>query len=177
MPDASAAARRAALLAEEIVKGLTAQGKMIALAESCTAGLASDFLARVPGASLVLWGSFVSYTAHAKTEMLGVPQELIGKYGAVSREVALAMAEGALNKSGASWAFSVTGLAGPGGDTSEGSAEISEETPIGTVWIGVAGQTPDRPQSEAKRFYFSGSRNEVRNAAALAVLEEVMEKL
>ena len=173
---------QARALSEELVRILTARGKMIAVAESCTAGLAADMIARIPGASKVLWGSFVSYTADAKFKMLGVPEELIEEHGAVSRPVALAMAEGALEKSGASWALSITGLAGPGGDG----------VPVGTVWIGLAGPAEESagPQaepwtkprakpsrSEAKCFLFKGSRNEVREAAASAGLKEVLTKI
>jgi len=160
-------------VAAELVRVLTDRGKMIAVAESCTAGLVADMMARIPGASKVLWGSFVTYTADAKTRMLGVPKGLIDRHGAVSSPVALAMAEGALERSGASWAVSITGLAGPGG----------EGAPVGTVWIGlawrvvkVAGARP-RAQSEAKRFLFKGSRNEVREAAAAAALKEVLSKI
>lgn len=166
MPDTQETLRRPLHLAEEIVKRLVSQGKMISLAESCTAGLVSDCIACVPGASGVLWGSFVTYTADAKTKMLGVPDELIKAHGAVSRPVALAMAEGALEKSGVSWAFSVTGLAGPGGDETD--------TPVGTVWIGSAGRNRE---PAAKVFHFSGSRGDVREAAARAVLEEVLENI
>jgi PncC family amidohydrolase len=139
---------------------------MIAIAESCTAGLAADMIARFPGASKVLWGSFVTYTADAKTKMLGVPKRLIEEHGAVSRNVALAMAEGALGKSGASWAVSITGLAGPGG----------EGAPVGTVWVGLAGPAwASRP--EAKDLLFKGSRNEVRLVAAAAALKRLLEKI
>jgi PncC family amidohydrolase len=155
--------------AAELVKVLTDCGKMIAVAESCTAGLVADMIARVPGASKVLWGSFVTYTADAKTKMLGVPKGLIEAHGAVSSPVSLAMAEGALERSGASWAVSITGLAGPGG----------EGAPVGTVWIGLAGWAGagTRPRSEAKRFFFKGSRNEVRAAAAAAALNELLRKI
>jgi PncC family amidohydrolase len=147
----------------------------IAAAESCTAGLAADLIARVPGASRVLWGSFVTYTADAKIKMLGVPKELIETHGAVSRSVALAMAEGAREKSGASWAFSVTGLAGPGGDGDPNGP------PIGTVWMAFAGPAESNGaagsvRSEAKQCRFSGSRNEVREAAAFAALTELLNK-
>jgi PncC family amidohydrolase len=98
--------------------------------------------------------------------MLGVSRELIKNEGAVSRAVALAMAEGALEKSGASLTFSITGLAGPAGDASE--------VPIGTVWVGIAGKGL---QSGAKMFRFAGSRNEVRETAAKAALEEVLKKI
>ena len=157
-------------LAEEIVKSLAGRGELVA-AESCTAGLASSFIARVPGASKVFWGSFVTYTADAKVKMLGVPESLIKKNGAVSRPVALAMAEGALKKSGADFAFSITGLAGPDGDDSG--------LPVGTVWIGLAGCFGETANllSEAALFRFSGLRNEVREAAAAAALEEVLKKL
>jgi PncC family amidohydrolase len=172
MPDITAAScmRRDLSLAEELVKSLAAKGKTIAAAESCTAGLAADFIASIPGASDVFWGSFIAYTADAKIKMLGVPEELIKKHGVVSRPVALAMAEGALERSGASWAFSVTGLAGPGGD--------DRGTPVGTVWIGLSGLDRESLlRSEAKQLYFSGSRNELREAAAAAALEELLKRI
>jgi len=98
--------------------------------------------------------------------MLGVPEELLIKHGPVSRPVALAMADGALEKSGASWAVSVTGLAGPDGDASG--------IPTGTVWIGVAGRYEN---SRAKRRLFMGNRNEVREAAAAVALEELLRQI
>jgi len=170
---------RAPVLAEELVKTLTARKKMIAAAESCTAGLAADFIARIPGASNVFWGSFVTYTADAKIKMLGVPEKLIKEHGAVSRPVALAMAEGALEKSGACWAFSVTGLAGPGGDSGAPMgtpAGVPTEIPVGTVWIGIAGRGA-AAGPEAKVFLFSGSRNEIREAAAAVALQELLKRI
>jgi PncC family amidohydrolase len=102
--------------------------------------------------------------------MLGVSWDLIQKEGAVSRAVALAMVEGALKKSGASWAFSITGVAGPTGDSSD--------VPIGTVWVGIARKCGGKDiRSEAKMFSFTGSRNEVRETAAIAALEEVYERI
>ena len=161
---------RSTELADEVVRGLAVRKKTIAAAESCTAGLASEFIARVPGASNVFWGSFVTYSADAKVNMLGVPEELIEKYGAVSRPVALSMAESALEKSGAYWAFSITGFAGPEGG--------SPGTPIGTVWIGVAGRDSEGAlRSDAKMFFFVGSRNEVREAAAAAALQALLERV
>jgi len=106
--------------------------------------------------------------------MLGISGDLIQKEGAVSRPVALAMAEGALKKSGASWAFSITGLAGPAGDPSPAMAAV----PIGTVWVGVAriGSCKEM-RSEAKMFRFKGSRNIVRKTAAITALKEVLEMI
>jgi len=163
---------QAPLLAEKVVRSLAARKKMIAAAESCTAGLASAFIASVPGASNVFWGSFVTYTADAKVKTLGVQEELIEQYGAVSRPVALAMAEAALEKSGAFWAFSITGFAGPDG----GSVDV----PVGTVWIGVAGrdgELADCLRSDARMFLFAGDRNEVREAAVTVALQEILEQI
>jgi PncC family amidohydrolase len=148
--------------AGELVRRLELLGKKAAAAESCTAGLAADLIARVPGASRVFWGSFVAYTVEAKVRMLGLDEALIRKYGAVSRETAVAMAEGALKKSGADYAFSVTGLAGPGGDGSG--------LPIGAVWIAVSGAG----ETGAGLFRFSGSRNEIRRGAAKKAVSELL---
>jgi PncC family amidohydrolase len=169
MPDAIPASdylHRAQALAEKLVRELAIRKKTIAAAESCTAGLASGFIAGVPGASEVFWGSYVTYTADAKTRMLGVPGELIKKHGAVSRSVALAMAEGALERSGALLAFSVTGLAGPDGD--------GTDTPVGTVWIGFAERDGE---SNAEMYVFGGSRNDVREAAAAVAFAGLLERI
>jgi PncC family amidohydrolase len=152
--------------AENLVKKLEAASWTLVLAESCTAGLAADLIARIPGASQVFWGSFVSYTVDAKIRMLGLSGSLIKKYGAVSREAACAMAEGALEKSGARLATAVTGLAGPGGDGSP--------VPLGTVWIATAlrgGET------EAVVFHYQDSRNGIRNSAAAAVVGETLKRI
>jgi PncC family amidohydrolase len=152
--------------AEELVRRAQAAGLTLAAAESCTAGLAADLIAQVPGASRVFWGSFVSYTPAAKTRMLGVEEELLDRYGAVSPETARAMAEGALERSGADLAVSVTGLAGPGGD---GSA-----VPVGTVWIGAASRGGE---SRAVACHYTGSRNRIRRRAARDALKVLMEEL
>jgi len=113
-----------------IVRLLTEQGKKLALAESCTGGRIASRITDVSGSSAVFTHGFVSYANEAKSKMLGVPADLIDTHGAVSEQVALAMAEGALMESGADIAASVTGIAGPTGG--------SEEKPVGTVWIGIA---------------------------------------
>ena len=151
---------------------LSARNETLAGAESCTAGLIAALVACIPGASAVLWGSFVSYTEDAKESMLGIPKELIKQHGPVSRFVAEAMATKALEKSGASWAYSVTGLAGPGGDGSP--------TPIGTVWISIAGRGEGKSGQfhiESKKQIFTGTRDDIRSASAIAVLEALLEKL
>ena len=152
--------------AKELIIRLNALGKTVAAAESCTAGLAADLVARIPGASRVLWGSFVSYTPESKVRMLGVREETLKQFGAVSRETACAMADGALERSGAHCAFSVTGLAGPGTDDSG--------QPAGTVWIATAVQNE---KTIAAVYKFSGSRNSVRRKAAARALDDMMKRL
>lgn len=116
--------------ARGLLDRLRAQELMLATAESCTGGLICACLTEIPGSSNGLDRGFVTYSNEAKTQMLGVPIELIASKGAVSEEVACAMAEGALKHSGADIAVSVTGIAGPGG----GSAE----KPVGLVHFAVA---------------------------------------
>ena len=163
---------RAPKLAEQLVNFLDVSKKRLVIAESCTGGLCSDFLVSVPGASRVFLGSFITYTVEAKVKTLGIPEDIIEKYGAVSRDTALAMAEGALKLSGADLAVSITGLAGPEGDGSG--------VPIGTVWMALAGLS-EGPSgliwSEAKGCIFSGERNEIREAASAAALEWVIKRL
>ncbi|MDR2403907.1 MAG: nicotinamide-nucleotide amidohydrolase family protein [Spirochaetaceae bacterium] len=151
----SAIERDAEAAAESLVGIARAAGLTIAVAESCTAGLVADLLARTPGASRVFWGSFVCYTVNAKHRMLGLDRDLVERFGAVSRETALSMARSLAERSGADLAVSVTGLAGPEGD---GSA-----SPVGTVWIGrsIRGGEP-----AAAVYHYGGSRSHVRLAAA-----------
>jgi PncC family amidohydrolase len=149
-----------------LLETLAASSQTLAAAESCTAGLVADRLARIPGASRAFWGSFVTYTEDAKTRLLGVDPELLRRHGAVSRETALAMASGALERSGAHIAVSVTGLAGPDGDGSGQS--------VGTVWIGIARQGLP---PEAVLRHFDGDRNTIRAAAAQEAITELLKRI
>jgi PncC family amidohydrolase len=148
--------------AEALIHILKEKPLTLALAESCTAGIVSALLAGIPGASAVLWGSFVTYTEEAKVSMLGIEGKTLETFGLVSKETACAMAQGALRKSGAGIAAAVTGLAGPGGDGSN--------VPVGTVWTAAALQNGE---ITAKEHHFTGTRNEVRISAAIAVLEMI----
>ncbi len=114
---------------KELVDLARAKGVMIATAESCTGGLLSGAITDVPGSSDVFDRGFVTYSNAAKHDMLGVDPQLIVTHGAVSEEVAMGMAEGALRRSNADVAVSVTGIAGPGG---------SEFKPEGRVCFGLA---------------------------------------
>ena len=113
-----------------IVRLLTERKATLALAESCTGGGIANRITNVPGASAVLLASLVTYSNAAKQEFLGVQKATLESHGAVSKEVAREMAEGARARTGADYALAVTGIAGPGGGT--------EEKPVGTVFIGLA---------------------------------------
>ncbi|MGI9382981.1 MAG: CinA family protein [Methyloligellaceae bacterium] len=116
--------------AAEILARCRAEGLTLATAESCTGGLISAYLTEVPGSSDVFERGFVTYSNAAKSEQLGVPAALIAEHGAVSEEVARAMAEGALGHAPADVSVSVTGVAGPGGGT--------QEKPVGLVHLAAA---------------------------------------
>ncbi len=112
-----------ALIAEDkaiaVLEACRKAGVMIAMAESCTGGLIAGCLTDIAGSSDVVDRGFVTYSNEAKAEMIGVPMELINRVGAVSKEVALSMAEGALSRSRAGVTVAVTGVAGPGGGSDE----------------------------------------------------------
>ncbi|WP_436641703.1 CinA family protein [Microbaculum sp. FT89] len=116
--------------AADLIDTMRRKGLTAATAESCTGGLVAGFLTEIPGSSAVFDRGFVTYSNAAKTEVLGVPADLIAVHGAVSEPVARAMAEGAVGAAGADIAVAVTGIAGPGG----GSAE----KPVGLVHFAAA---------------------------------------
>jgi nicotinamide-nucleotide amidase len=117
-------------LEEIVVEKLSIRSETVAVAESCTGGLLANRITNVPGSSAVFLEGNVSYSNEAKVRTLGVPNQLIETHGAVSEPVARAMAEGSLHRSGATYALSTTGIAGPDGGTTE--------KPVGTVFIGFA---------------------------------------
>lgn len=132
-------------------------------AESCTGGGLAYQLTSVPGSSRWFERGFVTYSNEAKQELLGVSSVTLARFGAVSKEVALEMAEGALCHSHANLALAITGVAGPDGG--------SPEKPVGTVWFGVA----SRGHSSAVCRWFSGDRTLIRQQAieyAISLLEE-----
>lgn len=118
-------------LEETIIRLLIQTKKTLAVAESCTGGHLANRLTNVPGSSEVFLGGVVSYSNPVKEKLLGVRLETLREHGAVSAPVALEMAEGARNRTGADYALSLTGIAGPGGGT--------EQKPVGTVFIALAG--------------------------------------
>ncbi|MEM9619121.1 MAG: CinA family protein [Pseudomonadota bacterium] len=151
-------------LAQTIIERGGAKGVMVATAESCTGGMIAAALTDVPGSSTVVDRGFVTYTNEAKNEMLGVPAPLIDKHGAVSGEVARAMARGAILNSRADLAVSVTGIAGPTGGTSE--------KPVGLVWFGFANSGGFAHVE--RRVFPLGSRAYVRTKATETALSLIL---
>jgi nicotinamide-nucleotide amidase len=130
-------------LEEVVVELLTQKKATLAVAESCTGGLLADRITDVPGSSAVFLEGNVTYSNEAKSRILGVPEELFRSVGAVSEEVAKAMAEGTRNRAGTTFALSITGIAGPDGGTAE--------KPVGTAYVGLA--SPDQPTQITKIFF------------------------
>ncbi len=152
-------------LEQAVVQELATRGRTIAVAESCTGGLLGARLTEVAGSSAVFLGGVVSYANEAKVRLLGVDPDLLARYGAVSREVATAMAQGVRERLGADLGVSITGVAGPGGGT--------EEKPVGLVYIGLA--TPDRVRVTEN--HFIGIRQDVRRRSTQVALQMVRDEL
>ena len=153
--------------ARDLLAALETRGMALSTAESCTGGLIAAALTAIPGSSAVVTRGYVTYSNDAKQEMLGVPADLLRTVGAVSEEVARAMAEGALRASGADMALSCTGIAGPGGATAN--------KPVGLVFIGCA--TKGAAQARVARHVFPGDRAAVRAATvaeAFALAREAL---
>jgi nicotinamide-nucleotide amidase len=151
---------------EEIVGELLKwRGYTLATAESCTGGLLAGRLTEVPGSSDYFLQGVVSYSNEAKKDLLGVPKKLIEQHGAVSEEVANAMAVGIRKRANATFGIGITGIAGPGGG--------SEEKPVGLVYIALA----DDAQSTARKFVFPGDRQFIRTLSVNAALDLIRRRI
>lgn len=151
---------------EEVLGKILAAGNLrLAVAESCTGGLIADRITNVPGSSTYFQCGVVAYSNKSKSDLLDVPEELIGKHGAVSAEVAEAMANGVRIKADADIGISTTGIAGPTGGT--------EDKPEGLVWIGYS----DVSTTFSVRFLFGSGRSLVKERATQAAMEIVRKKL
>ena len=137
----------------------------LATAESCTGGLVAHLLTEVPGSSGYLRGGVVAYADEVKVSQLGVPPEVLAAHGAVSAQVAIAMAEGVRERLGTDLGGAVTGVAGPDGGT--------EAKPVGLVYGAVAGRGA---APEVRRFQWSGDRSENKRASAEAVITMLLER-
>jgi nicotinamide-nucleotide amidase len=153
--------RETLTLAMQVLDSFRARGRKLATAESCTGGLVAAALTEIAGSSDVVQAGFVSYSNAAKTSMLGVAEATLASRGAVSAETAAEMARGALMRSGADVAVSITGIAGPGG----GSAE----KPVGLVHFAVATRGGEAVLEE--RLFGPRSRRFIRRRSTLVALE------
>lgn len=149
-------------LARRVVEENRAAGRKVAVAESCTGGLVAAALTEIPGSSAVLDRAYVTYSNEAKAGELGVSEDLIDAFGAVSIACVYAMAQGALERSGADVAVAISGIAGPDGGT--------EHKPVGTVMFARARRGEETPEAEAKLFE-GEDRGGVRRQATLVALE------
>lgn len=156
-------------LLRKLVEQLQQQKKVLATAESCTGGLLSGLLTEIPGSSQWFDRGFVTYSNESKTEMLDVPAQMIQEFGAVSNEVAEAMARGVLAKSNADIAVSITGIAGPDGG--------NDTKPVGTVCFGFAQRNVAEVRHERCHF-IAITREKIRRMAceeAIKVLTKILQ--
>ena len=149
--------------AERLMRRMCDAKLCIATAESCTGGMLAALLTDIEGAGHAFERGFVTYSNAAKTEMLGVDPALIARVGAVSEEVARAMAEGAIARSDADWAVAVTGIAGPGGAV--------PGKPVGTVWLALAGRNGP---TTAERLQLGGDRAAVREQTVVQAFDRLI---
>lgn len=152
--------------AEELGRRLTEKKAFLAVAESCTGGLIAKRITDIAGSSGWFDRGLVVYSNQAKQDLLGVSPDLLAQFGAVSRECAAAMARGVLVMTPARWALAVTDIAGPGGG--------SPEKPVGLVWLAWE-QRGGTVETEALQL--SGSREQIREAAAQAALAGLLARL
>jgi len=151
--------------AQAVGEELARRGETICCGESCTGGLLTQMLTEVPGSSRWTLGAFVTYSNALKESALGVPRGLLEQQGAVSEPVVRAMAEGARERSGATWSVAITGVAGPEGGT--------PEKPVGTVWLALCGPSG----TSARRVHYRGDRGQVRLQSAYGALQLLREAL
>lgn len=152
-------------IAEQIVEKASLSGKTISTAESCTGGMIASAITSISGSSKIFGYGFITYSNEAKLTLLDVPADIIKAKGAVSEEVALSMSYGALMKSGADLALSVTGIAGPTGGT--------KSKPVGLVYISIS----TKSNSFVNKFLFEGNRDQIRNEALSKGLSMILSEI
>jgi nicotinamide-nucleotide amidase len=152
--------------ARQIIELLTEAGKTIVTAESCTGGMIAAALTDIPGASAAVYGGYITYANAAKSRMIHVQARLIRDYGAVSNQVARAMADGARNTARADYAVAVTGIAGPDGG--------SDKKPVGLVYVAVS---TELATVVIEHKFGDLGREEIRKASVRAALDVVIQVL
>ena len=152
-------------LATRLQAACLARAVRVATVESCTGGLVGAAITAIPGSSNYYVGGLITYSNDVKRDLAGVPQALLDAHGAVSAQVAVAMADGARTRLGADVAVSVTGVAGPDGG--------SEAKPVGLTYVGVA----DARGTDVRRYLWTGDRTANQHDSALATLELLLERV
>ena len=152
-------------LAARLGERCTQHGVTVATVESCTGGLVGHVITEIPGSSAYYLGGFVTYSDDQKRASVGVGEDVLVAHGAVSAQVAMAMASGGRERTGAHLAVSVTGIAGPDGGT--------PQKPVGLTYIAVA----DAEGATVRRFTWSGDRTENKRSSAAAALELLLERI
>jgi PncC family amidohydrolase len=152
-------------LAERLQAACVAQGLRVITVESCTGGLVGYAITAIPGSSAYYLGGMITYADDVKRDLAGVPAEILEAHGAVSAQVAIAMADGARARMGADVAVSVTGVAGPDGG--------SDAKPVGLTYVGVA----DASGTDVRRHQWTGDRASNQLDSAAAALELVLERV
>ncbi len=150
---------------EKIIKHLSERNQTISFAESCTGGRIASAFTAVSGASSILNGSCVTYSNEIKNSWLGVEQEVLDNYGAVSKECVSQMLDGIVKMANSDYAISISGIAGPTGGT--------EFKPVGTVYIGILTPT----NREIFHNIFEGSREEIQDKATAFAIDKLAKKL
>ena len=156
-------------LATALVADLTATGKAVSTAESCTGGWVAKAITDIPGASAVFHYGIVSYSNGAKEQILGVQNQTLEDHGSVSEPVVEEMSNGALNLSGADVAVAVSGIAGPDGG--------SDEKPVGTVWFAWATRDGGKIKTETNCEHFDGDRDLIRELTVVHALQGVLDRI
>ena len=156
---------RLVALADRLFRACVDRGLTVATAESCTGGLVAHAITEIAGSSAYFRGAWVTYADDVKRDQLGVAQELLDAHGAVSAQVARAMAEGARARLATDLAVAITGIAGPGGG--------SDEKPVGLTYVAVA----DDRGADVRRFLWTGDRSENKRDSAAAALDLLLERL
>ena len=151
--------------ADRLYRVCVERGLTVSTAESCTGGLVAHAITEISGSSAYFLGAFVTYADDVKRDQLGVPAELLAAHGAVSAQVARAMAEGARARLGTDLAVAITGIAGPGGG--------SEEKPVGLTYVAVA----DTDGADVRRHLWTGDRSANKRDSAAAALDLLLERL
>lgn len=157
------------ILAATLVGELTASSKAVCTAESCTGGWIAKAITDIPGSSVVFHYGIVSYSNGAKESVLGVQNQTLEDYGAVSEPVVEEMAEGALHLSGADIGVAVSGVAGPDGG--------SKEKPVGTVWFAWAVRDHGKVKTDTSCQHFDGDRDLVRELTVVYAMQGVLDRI